>query len=144
MRRVFAVVAVLFSLLAIAGAAAFVGWYLYQPTYTISGTVTRDGKPLVWKTENGRLDVKFVPLDRERDRNVYRALQTDAKSGTYKIEGIPPGSYRVSIQQQDPDSRYDLLNFALGTDKSPILRDVSKDDDAFDIDFTSEMLNKGR
>lgn len=138
MRRLFAVLAVLLCLGAIGAAAAFLTWFLYQPTYAVAGTITRNGQPLTWKTEGGVLDVKFVPLDRQRDMNVYRALQTDRKAGTYRIQGIPPGSYRVSIQQQDPDSRFDLLNFEFSPGKSPILRDVVSDNDAMDIDLTTK------
>lgn len=127
------------SLLAIGAAGAYLFQHFYQPTYTVAGVVTRDGKPLVWKTDAGRLEVKFVPLDRQRDTNVYRAMETD-RDGAYTIRNIPAGSYRVSIQQQDPDARYDLFRFALSLDKSPILRDVLTDDDALNIDIDSAML----
>src|SRR5262245_34012048 len=108
MARALTIVLLLFV---IAGALAFVGWSMYDPKYTISGTITRDGKPLEWKTDNGVLLVLFVPMDRVKDANVYRAMKTDRKTGHYAITNIPPGPYRVSIQQQDPDARYDLLGF---------------------------------
>src|SRR5947209_4485205 len=103
---------VLGLLLLVCLTAAFFVFGRKQPKYTISGTITRDGKPLEWKGDNGVLDVKFVPLDREADPNVYKA-DTDRDAGTFTIVGIPPGSYRVSIQQMDPFPTHDLLQFAL-------------------------------
>jgi len=140
MRRILLLIV---SLLAIGGAAAFLAWYLYNPTCTISGTITRDEKPLVWKTDKGVLTVIFVPIDREQNLNVYRA-ETDRKTGTYRITGIPAGSYRVSIQQVDPDSRYDLLNFALSTKDSTIFRDVTRDGEVLDIDIPKNLAAKGK
>jgi hypothetical protein len=113
-----------------------------NPKYPVSGSTTRDGKPLEWKSDEGVLDVKFVPLDRERDRNVYRA-ETDRTTGTYTIVGIPPGSYRVSIQQMDPYPTHDLLGFALGMRDSPIIRPVAKDKKVIDIDLPRDLPKKG-
>jgi hypothetical protein len=134
-------VTIVVLLLVIAGAAAFVAWSMYDPRCSISGTVTRDGKPLEWKTDHGVLLVLFVPLDRERDRNVYRALKTDARTGQYAIDNIPPGSYRVSIQQQDPDSRYDLLHFTLSIKDSPIIKEVTGDE-VIDINIAKDISVK--
>ena len=41
--------------------------------HKVTGKVTRDGKPLEWKTDNGILAVTFVPLDRDKDKTVYPA-----------------------------------------------------------------------
>jgi hypothetical protein len=114
-----------------------------RPKYSISGKVTRDGKPLEWKGDQGVLDVKFVPLDRERDPNVYKA-ETDRAAGTYTITGIPRGSYRVSIQQMDPFPTHDLLGFALNMADSPILREVTKEGEVLDIDIPKDLPKKGK
>src|SRR4051812_31885702 len=66
----------------------------------ISGTITRDGKPLVSKSEEGHLLVIFLPEDRKANRDVYRA-ETDRETGTFTIVGIRSGRYRVAIQQFD-------------------------------------------
>ena len=122
--------------------AALLLWRLYTPTHTICGTITRDGQPLVWKSDKGVLDVKFVPLDRDADANVYRA-ETDLAAGTYTIAGIPPGSYRVSIQQMDPYPTHDLLGFVLSMSGSQIFRDVVKDGEVIDIDIPKDLSRKG-
>ena len=136
MRRVFAVTV---SLVIIGGAAAFLAWYLYQPTCTVTGTITRDGKPLEWKTEAGQLVVIFVPL--EDDLNRYRAQETN-RDGTYTLRGIPAGSYRVSIQQMDPDTRFDLLGFALDIKGSKIEREVASTVQVIDINIPKDLRSK--
>ena len=134
-------------LVVIVSAAALAGWQLY-PYFgfkcNISGTITKGGQPLQWKSDSGVLAVLFVPLDRDKDQNVYRAMQTDSKTGAYAITGIPAGSYRVSIQQMDPYPTHDLLGFALGLQNSPILRDVKYNNDVIDIDLAEHVAKKGR
>ena len=53
----------------------------------ISGTVTRDGKPLHWDSEGGHLIVIFFPEDRAANKDVYSAT-TDRATGTYRIPKI--------------------------------------------------------
>jgi hypothetical protein len=126
--------------------AAFLGWWglsWVKPTYQVSGKITRDGKALEWKSDAGVLDVKFVPLDRQADDNVYRA-ETDRETGAYTIPKIPAGSYRVSIQQMDPFPTHDLLGFALSMAESPIIREVTMNDDVIDIDLPLVLSKKGK
>ena len=135
----------IFVLLLVIGAAlAFVGWSMYDPKYNISGTITRDGKPLEWETDHGVLLVLFVPMDRVKDKNVYRAMETDAKTGHYAITNIPPGPYRVSIQQQEPDARYDRLKFKFSIKDSPIERVVTGNDEVIDIDIPKDISIKSK
>jgi hypothetical protein len=124
-------------------AIAFLPAGCAKPQYQISGNITRDGKPLEWKSDEGVLDVKFVPLDRDRDKNVYRA-ETDRQAGAYTIAGIPPGSYRVSIQQMDPFPTHDLLGFALSMAESTIIQDVTKEGEVIDIDLPRDLPKKGK
>jgi hypothetical protein len=128
-------------LLVIGLTGAYLVWRYCTPTYSVSGTVTRAGKPLEWKSDNGVLDVFFVPRDRESDRNVYKG-QTDARTGAYSITGIPAGNYRVSIRQMDPFPTHDLLGFALSFAESPIFRDVTRDGEVIDIDIAEVLPGK--
>lgn len=121
--------------------AAYLVWQYYVPKYTITGTVTRGGQPLQWKGDNGVLDVKFVPLDRDADPNVYSA-KTDRATSSYTIEGIPAGKYRVSIQQMDPYPTHDLLGFAFSMAESPIFKDVTGDGQGIPIDIPADAPRK--
>ncbi len=127
----------LLLLLTVAGAFAAAGvasYYHWLPrTYRITGTITRGGQALEWQGENIMLQIIYVPLDRKRDPNLYRC-EGDPKTGAYVLEGIPAGSYRVSIQQMDPYPTHDLLNFAYSLKYSDIERAV-KGNDKIDIDL---------
>jgi len=110
--------------------------------HRVTGRVQREGKPLVWKSDESDLIVIFVPLDRDRDKELYRALETDRKAGTFSIAAVPAGSYRVSIQQQDPRPTHDLLGFAYSIESSPIVYEVSASQTHFDIDLPRELPKK--
>jgi hypothetical protein len=105
--------------------------------YNVTGKVTCGGEPLVWKSDNSQLIVMFVPADRKPGSITYRA-ETNKEEGTYRITGIPPGEYLVSIQQTDPIPTHDLLNFAYGPSNSPLRREVTDDGQVIDIDIPAE------
>ncbi len=127
-------------LLAVLGVTVILNW---KPrTYQVTGTITRGGKPLQWKGEKRVLQVIFGPTDRAQDRNVYRC-EGDPEEGTYVLEGIPAGKYRVSIQQLDPYPMHDLLNFAYSLKDSPFVYDVAGDC-KIDIDLPGELPRGGR
>ncbi len=109
--------------------------------HRVLGKVTREGQPLEWKTEASKelsLLVLFVPFDRERDQNIYRA-DTDFQTGTYAVT-VPAGKYRISVQQMDPDPRYDLLGFTYSIKESPIIREVTGPGE-MNIDLPRELPN---
>jgi hypothetical protein len=113
-----------------------------KPKYEVTGKITRDGKPLEWQTEEGVLLVTFVPMDRQSDRNLYRA-ETDRKTGKYTIAGVPRGSYRVFIQHLDPPPAKDMLELIYGINDSPITKEVTGQDTHFDIDLPKDLPKKG-
>src|SRR5262245_43464373 len=91
----------------------------------VHGTITRDGKPLVWKSEGGHLLVVFVPEDREADPNTYRA-ETDRETGEYRIAAIPAGKYRVAIQQFD-EKHNDALRHTYDPAATTLTYEVNSD-----------------
>lgn len=98
----------------------------------ISGTVTRGGEKLTWP-DGGYLVVVFIPEDRDRDPNVYPATRTDLEASTYEIEGIPPGRYKVALQQMDPKHN-DALGRAYNPSATTLEREVTSDGGTIDID----------
>src|SRR5262245_6225971 len=74
----------------------------------ISGTITRDNKPLEWQSDRGTLLVVFLPKVRDNTTEVFRA-NSDRATGRFEIKNIPMGTYIVCIQQHDPDGAHDLL-----------------------------------
>jgi hypothetical protein len=103
----------------------------------ISGTITQAGEPLVAKTESGFLLVLFIPLDRKADPLVYRA-ETDRDKGTYTLDGIPAGKYRVAIQQFD-ERHNDALGHSLNPPQTPLRYEVSEDGQVLDIDLPKDL-----
>jgi hypothetical protein len=106
--------------------------------YHVTGTITRDGKPLEWKSEKIDLLVIYAPLDRERHPEIYKATETDPKTGKYTLPPIPAGKYLVSIQQMDPFPTQDLLKFTYSLKDSPLRQDVSKDGE-INIDLPRDL-----
>jgi len=111
------------------------------PKYKVTGTIKREGKPLEWKSDNPALTVIFVPLDRDKDKNVYSA-DGDVKTSSFTIAAIPRGEYRLYIAQFDPAPGVDVLNFTYGMDTSPVIREVSATQTHFDIDLPRELPRK--
>lgn len=100
---------------------------------TVSGTVTRGGEKLTWP-DGGYLVVIFIPEDRERDTNVYPARKTDLEGSTYEVEGIPPGRYKVAVQQMDPRSN-DALGRVYNPGATTLEREVPSEGGTIDIDL---------
>ena len=95
-------------------------------TYQVTGVITRDGKPLKWKSDKHVLQIIFVPKKCTRQSGIYRC-EGDPKTGEYVLPEIPAGTYRVSIQQLDPYPTHDLLQQAYWLRNSPLFYDVSGD-----------------
>jgi hypothetical protein len=104
----------------------------------IHGTITRDGKPLQWKTDNRQFIVVFHPEPSEIVSDIYPAT-TDADTGTYDISEIPTGTYKIQIQQNDPDHRSDLLKMVYDPYSSTIIRKVTHDGQVIDIDLPKDL-----
>jgi hypothetical protein len=104
----------------------------------ISGTITKDGKPLK-VGKQGEVEVKFwregVP---EGERITSKYAQADPDTGHYEIKGIPVGKYKVSIKQIDPRPANDLLDGTYDRNNSKIYRDVEKNEQVIDIDLAKE------
>jgi hypothetical protein len=109
------------------------GRWVLTRSARVTGTVTRDGKPIEWTTEYPRLLVLFAPLDPAIDPEVYRA-ETDTQAGTYALERLPIGTYRVSIQFMDPEPVNDQLQFTYGLNNSPEIHTIGGDT-VLDIDI---------
>lgn len=111
--------------------------------YTVTGKVTRGGKPLEWQNEERTLLVLFAPHDRKSDPNIYRA-ETDSNAGTYTIKAIPSGKYLVSVQLMDPPPTIDALNFSYGLNNSPLEFEVTGNKEFnFDLPLKAPKGPKG-
>ena len=112
---------------------------------SISGTITRDGKPLEWDSDVKNLWVIFSEKADGTTLDVmFKRAETDGEKGTYRIDKIPPGEYQVCIMQMGEDSRFDQLNFAYNPANSRLYRTVDKDGQIIDIDLPRELPKTSR
>ena len=103
----------------------------------ITGTITRDGKPLVWKSSGGHLVVIFMPEDRKPGKDGILAV-TDRDTGTYRIDHIPPGAYLVALHQFD-EKHMDGFQNKLDPVKTTIRVEVVEDNQVIDVDVPKEL-----
>jgi hypothetical protein len=103
----------------------------------ITGTITRDGKPLEWTSEGGILLVIFVPEDRQPNQDPYLAVG-DRATGTYRIAEIKAGRYMVAIHQFD-EHHQDGLHNKYDPFKTPLRFEVTEDGQVIDIDLPKEL-----
>jgi hypothetical protein len=107
----------------------------------ITGTVTRDGKPLVWKSEEGTLLVLFVPEDRTRFSPKHADF-TDPATGAYRFAELPAGKYTVAIQMFD-EKYNDALNKHFDAYRTTIQCEVTEDNQVIDIDLPKDLPKGG-
>jgi hypothetical protein len=104
----------------------------------VSGSITRDGKPLEWQSDAGTLSVVFLPKVRDNTTEVFRA-DSDRATGRFEIKQIPTGDYIVCVQQLDPDGAHDLLGMVYDPSSTDIERKVTNDGQHFDINLPKEL-----
>jgi hypothetical protein len=107
-------------------------------TCAVSGTITRDGKPLVWPTEMGDFVVLFVPEPRKENQIPYLA-ETDRATSSYRVAALPPGRYRVAIHQFVTENHRDALQNKYDPLKTPLEKEVTEDGQVIDIDLPKDL-----
>jgi hypothetical protein len=103
----------------------------------ITGTITRDGKPLVWASEGGHLLVIFIPEHRRAGQDPFLA-ETDREAGTYRIAEIPAGRYMVAIHQFN-ERHGDALGNKYDPVHTPLIVEVEEDGQVIDIDLPKDL-----
>lgn len=106
---------------------------------TVTGTIVKDGKPLDVPNREaglGNVLVSLVPLG-PSPKAAEHALA--GKDGSFKIlgpgRGIPPGKYRLAVQQQDRGPGSDMLKGRFSEKSSPVEVEIPADklDGAHDL-----------
>jgi hypothetical protein len=90
---------------------------------TVTGSVLRNGQPLP-VSKNGYVQVTIQPDSDPGKAFTPRLAECDKATGKFEIQDIPPGKYKVGIQQFDPDPTTDKLKGAFFVDTSKIVRDL--------------------
>jgi hypothetical protein len=108
------------------GLLAVLGLFLgcgRKANVTVKGTVVRGGQPLpVSKT--GVLQVTLRPDLGEGEQYTPKVAECDRATGQFVIPDVPPGKYKVGVEQFDPNPQTEKLNHAFTADKGKFIRDI--------------------
>jgi hypothetical protein len=93
-----------------------------QRNATVTGSVLRDGKPIAC-SPTGYIQITLMPDVGANEQ--YTTRQTRCENdGSFKIVEVPPGKYRIGIEQWDPTPQIDKLNGAFRPGDSKVVCDV--------------------
>jgi hypothetical protein len=137
MQRLLRGILVLAAILMVSVFVAYAAGLFEGRKCAISGTITRDGKPLEWPSDQGHFLVIFVPEDRGPNDDPVLA-ESDRATGTYRIAEIKSGRYMVAIHQFDA-RHMDALQNKYDPVKTPVRVDVTDDGQVIDIDLPKEL-----
>ena len=103
----------------------------------IGGKVHLGGKRLQ-VSKAGEIKVRFYSEGLDDPHAFSRSADVDEQDGTFAIKGIPLGKYRIGVYQIDPRPSHDLLHGRFSKKNTPIIRDVERNGQVFDIDLAKE------
>jgi hypothetical protein len=89
---------------------------------TVTGSVVRAGQPMA-VSNTGYVQVMLLP-DVGADENYTTRVGRCEKDGTFKITEVPPGKYKIGIEQFDPNPQIDKLNGAFRAGDSKIVVNI--------------------
>lgn len=89
---------------------------------TATGSVLRNGQPLVCGP-TGYVQITLVP-DVGADEQYTTRVGRCEKDGSFKIPEVPPGKYKIGVEQFDPNPQTDKLNAVFRAGDSKVIRDI--------------------
>lgn len=94
-----------------------------QANVTVKGTVVRDGQPIA-VSKTGVLQVTLRPDVPEGEQYTSKIGECDRATGAFVIPDVPPGKYKIGVEQYDPSPQIDKLGGKMRPDNSKIVRDI--------------------
>lgn len=89
---------------------------------TVTGHILRSGKPLPL-SKTGVVQITLMP-DVGPDQEYTTYVGRCEPDGSFKIEDVPPGRYRIGIEHLDPSPQDDQLRGAFRAENSKIVREI--------------------
>jgi len=89
---------------------------------TVTGSVLRNGQPLVCSS-TGYVQITLVP-DVGADEAYTTRVGRCEKDGSFEIPEVPPGKYKIGVEQFDPNPQTDKLNAAFRAGDSKVIREI--------------------
>jgi hypothetical protein len=92
-----------------------------QSKVTVSGSVVRGGQPIAC-SPTGYVQVTLMPDVSGQEYTTRQArCETD---GSFKVVEVPPGKYKIGVEQWDPNPQIDKLSGAYRVGDSKVIRDI--------------------
>jgi hypothetical protein len=91
-------------------------------TVTVTGSVLRGGQPIP-VSNTGYVQIMLLP-DVGADEHYTTRVGRCEKDGTFTIPEVPPGKYKIGIEQFDPNPQTDKLNGAFRAGDSKLIREI--------------------
>jgi len=91
-------------------------------TITVTGSVLRGGQPIAC-SPTGYVQVTLMPDVGAGEQYTTRQARCE-KDGSFKIVEVPPGKYRIGVEQWDPNPQIDKLSGAFRPGDSKVARDL--------------------
>lgn len=89
---------------------------------TVTGSVVRNGQPLVCGP-TGYVQITLQP-DVGADEQYTTRIGRCEKDGSFKIPEVPPGKYKIGVEQFDPNPQTDKLNAVYRAGDSKVIREI--------------------
>jgi hypothetical protein len=89
---------------------------------TVTGSILRGGKPLPL-SKTGVVQVTLMP-DVGPDQEYTTYVGRCESDGSFKIDDVPPGRYKIGIEHLDPTPQDDQLRGAMRAENSKIIREI--------------------
>jgi hypothetical protein len=101
-------------------------------TVRVRGRVTNAGQPLEVEGTDvglGSVAVGFYPMYDGEELVELTSAQANAEGHFELIDGIPPGTYRITVRQWDPYPQVDRLKGKFDEKRSKIVRQLTGEED---------------
>ena len=105
------------------GIVLFSGGCKGKRTVTVTGSVVREGKPIP-VSATGYLQVTLVPDAGPDVQFTPKIAECDKATGAFQILEVPPGKYKIGVEQYDPTPQADKLKGAFRANDGKILREI--------------------
>ncbi|MDC0934910.1 carboxypeptidase-like regulatory domain-containing protein [Pirellulales bacterium] len=111
----------------------------------VTGRVTSAGTPLQVEGYDVRIGAVRVALHAIKNGKTEEspADETAAdEEGNFKFRlGVPPGEYRIVVEQWDPHPSVEKLRGTFNQYRSPIVRTISQEKSVLEIDIAEEVAD---
>jgi hypothetical protein len=90
---------------------------------TVTGTILQGDKPIA-VSSTGVVQVTLKPDVPEGTEFTTYVGRCDSSTGQFEVLDVPPGKYKIGVEQLDPTPQQDKLQGAHSVNNSKIIREI--------------------